>query len=143
MDSEGVPTTDTQTALKGLLMPLGGYKGSGLGMMAEIFCAVLSGGAMSTEVGGVHILSRPMNTSQTFMAIDATRFLPLDEFQRRMEHLVGTVKSARPAQGFDEILVAGDPEWRMEEERVRTGIPVDESTWARLEDLSRQLKLSP
>ena len=142
MDSDGVPTTDTQTALKGLLMPLGGYKGSGLGMLAEIFCAVLSGGAIATELGGVHILSRPMNTSQMFMAIDPARFLPLDEFQSRMERLVKTVKSARPAQGYDEVLVAGDPEWRMEEERLRDGIPVDDSTWSRLQDLARELKLN-
>ncbi len=141
MDSDGVPTTDTQTALKGLLMPLGGYKGSGLGMMAEIFCAVLSGGAMSTDVGGVHILSRPMNTSQMFMAIDPGRFLPLREFQARIEHLVKTVKSTRPAHGYDEVLVAGDPEWRMEDERVRNGIPVDESTWTRLEALARELSI--
>src|SRR5437764_3705145 len=53
MDSEGVPTTDTQTALQGLLMPLGGYKGSGLDMMAEFVCAVLGGGAMITERGGI------------------------------------------------------------------------------------------
>ncbi len=141
MDSDGVPTTDTRTALSGLLMPLGGYKGSGLGMLAEIFCAVLSGGAMSTDLGGVHILSRRMSTSQAFMAIDASRFLPLEEFQSRMEHLVKTVKSARPAQGFEEVLVAGDPEWRMEAERVRSGIPVDDATWARLEELARELEL--
>ena len=35
-DSEGVPTTDTTEAYKGMLMPLGGYKGSGLAMMVEI-----------------------------------------------------------------------------------------------------------
>src|SRR5436305_11182781 len=29
-DSEGVPTTDTNQAYKGMLMPLGGYKGIGL-----------------------------------------------------------------------------------------------------------------
>ncbi|NWG13549.1 MAG: Ldh family oxidoreductase, partial [Acidobacteria bacterium] len=52
-DSEGVPTTDPQEALRGLLMPLGGYKGSGLGFMIEVLCGVLSGGAMSTEVGGL------------------------------------------------------------------------------------------
>ncbi|MGH9720322.1 MAG: Ldh family oxidoreductase, partial [Bryobacteraceae bacterium] len=41
MDAEGVPTTSVDVALKGLLSPLGGYKGSGLAMMAEILCAVL------------------------------------------------------------------------------------------------------
>src|SRR5207237_6141074 len=43
-DSAGVPTTDTAAAYKGMLMPLGGYKGSGLAMMVEILCSVLSGG---------------------------------------------------------------------------------------------------
>jgi len=139
MDSEGVPTTDTQKALHGLLMPLGGYKGSGLGMMVEVLCAVLSGGAMSTGVGGLHILDRPMNTSQTFLAIDISRFLPSEEFQSRMEHLVRAVKSARPAQGYDEILVAGDPEWRTEEARLQAGIPVDASLWKRLIALGEEL----
>lgn len=141
MDAQGVPTTDTQTALTGLLMPLGGYKGSGLGMMAEILCAVLGGGVMSTGVGGLHILDRPMNTSQMFLAIDVSRFMPPAEFQSRMEHLVQTVKSARTAEGYDEVLVAGDPEWRMEEERLRNGIPVDDSTWSRLTTLAQELGL--
>src|SRR5687768_13886019 len=53
MDAEGVPTTSTAAALTGLLMPLGGYKGSGLAMMVEILTGVLSGGAISTELGGL------------------------------------------------------------------------------------------
>src|SRR5712692_1396552 len=117
MDSEGVPTTDTQTALSGLLMPLGGYKGSGLAMMAEILCAVLGGGAMSTELGGIRIQGQPMRTSQFFLAIDVARFMPLDEFHRRMQSLVAMVKSSPPAKGYDEVLVAGEPEWRAEEAR--------------------------
>jgi LDH2 family malate/lactate/ureidoglycolate dehydrogenase len=139
MDSDGIPTTDTQKALKGLLMPLGGYKGSGLGMMVEILCAVLSGGAMSTEVGGIHIKDRPVNTSQTFIAIDVSRFLSLGEFQMRMEHLIQCVKSADPAAGYDEVLVAGDPEWRAESQRLREGIPVDEALWNRVTSLAREL----
>ena len=98
MDSDGVPTTDTQAALAGLPMPLGGYKGSGLAMMAEILCAVLSGGAMSTELGGIRIQGQPMRTSQMFLAIDVARFMPLDEFARRMQSLVGMVKSSRAGQ---------------------------------------------
>jgi LDH2 family malate/lactate/ureidoglycolate dehydrogenase len=136
MDSDGVPTTDTQAALVGLLMPLGGYKGSGLGMMVELLCAVLSGGALSRSVGGLHILERPMNTSQTFMAIDVARFLPVEQFQLRMEELIRAVKSTRPAKGYGEVLVAGDPERRSEERRRREGIPVEKSLWDRLTDLA-------
>src|SRR5579872_6661537 len=107
-------------------MPLGGYKGSGLAMMAEILCAVLSGGAMSTELGGIRIQGQPMRTSQMFLAIDVTRFLPLEEFEKRMQSLVSMVKSSRAAKGFDEVLVAGEPEWRVEEQRRRDGIPLSE-----------------
>ncbi len=139
MDSGGIPTTDTQKAVRGLLMPLGGYKGSGLGMMVEVLCAVLGGGSMSVQVGGLHILERPMNTSQTFIAIDVARFIPGEEFQSRMEYLVGSMKSAPPAPGYQEILVAGDPEWRNEARRRSEGIPLDRSLWDRLTALAAEL----
>ncbi len=137
MDSDGVPTTDIDEALSGLLMPLGEYKGSGLAMMIEILCAVLSGGVMSTEVGGLHILERPMNISQFFQAIDVTRFLPLPQFQQRMEHLVKTVKSARTAEGYAEVFVAGEPEWNSEARLHREGIPVAAGIWKRLVEIAR------
>src|SRR6266849_7615268 len=97
MDSEGVPTTSVETALKGLVSPLGGYKGSGLAMMAEILCAVLGGGAMSTELGGIRIRGRAMRVSQMFLGIDVARFLPLDQIAARMERLIEVVKSTPPA----------------------------------------------
>jgi len=139
MDSEGVPTTDTQTALTGLLMPLGGYKGSGLAMMAEILCAVLSGGAMSTELGGIRIQGQPMRTSQLFLGVDVDRFMPRDEFTRRMQALVEMTKSSRTAKGFEEVLVAGEPEWRVAEQRRRDGIPVSEGAWKNLVQAAEKL----
>src|SRR6266481_5430777 len=139
MDSEGVPTTSTDTALKGLVSPLGGYKGSGLAMMAEILCAVLGGGAMSTELGGIRIRGRAMRVSQMFLGIDISRFLTLDEFARRMESLIAVVKSTPPAEGYDEVLVAGEPERRMEAERRANGIPIEPGTWKSLTDVASRL----
>jgi len=141
MDSEGVPTQDVETALSGSLLPLGGYKGSGLAMMAEILCAVLGGGAMSTELGGIRIQGQPMRTSQFFLAIDVARFMPLDVFHQRMQSLVGLVKSSRPAQGYHEILVAGEPEWRAEEVRRRDGIPLSDGVWQNLVQAAQQLEV--
>ena len=139
MDTEGVPTTSTQEALRGLMMPLGGYKGYGLEMMVEILCAVLGGGAMSTAVGGIRLRNRPSRASQSFIAIDIRRFMPLEEFTARMEKLVSTMKSATPAKGYDEVLVAGDPEWRMEAERRRNGIPLPRSTWEDIHHVAEHL----
>jgi LDH2 family malate/lactate/ureidoglycolate dehydrogenase len=131
-DSEGIPTTDTAAAYKGMLMPLGGYKGSGLAMMVEILCAVLGGGAMANEIGGIRFRGKTVRVSQIFIAIDIARFMPVEEFTARMEKLVGIMKSTATAPGYDEILVAGDPEWRIEAERLRDGIPVAQGNWDQL-----------
>jgi LDH2 family malate/lactate/ureidoglycolate dehydrogenase len=141
MDSDGVPTTDAETAINGLLMPLGGYKGSGLALMVEILCAVLSGGAMSTDVGGLYIRGRPTRVSQMFLAIDVTRFMPLEEFRARIGSLVQHVKSAAPAKGYTEVMVAGDPEWRAQEIRRREGIPVHADVWEKLAALAARLNV--
>ena len=143
VDSQGVPTTDTDAAIRGMPMPLGGYKGSGLAMMVELLCGVLSGGAMSVEVGGIRVEGKPTRTSQTFVAIDAGRFMPAGEFHRRVEWLVNTVKSAAPATGYDEVMVAGDPEWRAEAERRQSGIPLGQGTWDCLVETAARLGVGP
>lgn len=139
MDSDGVPTTDAQTAMEGLLMPLGGYKGSGLAMMVEMLCAVLGGGAMSTAVGGLYITDRHAGTSQMFLAIEAGRFMPREEFTARVRQLVAHTKTVAPAKGFDEVLVAGDPEWRSQQVRLGEGIPLAVDTWEKITALAGRL----
>jgi LDH2 family malate/lactate/ureidoglycolate dehydrogenase len=139
MDAEGVPTTSVSTALAGMISPLGGYKGSGLAMMTEILCAVLSGGAMGNELGRIRDRGRPVRVSQMFLGIDVARFMPLDEFIARMQKLAESIKSTPPAKGYQEVLVAGEPEWRMEEERRANGIPVEEGTWKLLVDTAARL----
>lgn len=142
MDKDGAPTTDTRAALEGLPLPLGGYKGSGLAIMVEILCAVLSGGAMLTELHGLRKQGKPMRVGQFFLAIDVARFLPLDEFTARMEKLRDILKNTAPAAGFEEILLAGEPEWRATEQRTREGIPIAAPTWNVLCGLAERLGVS-
>lgn len=143
MDSEGVPTTKTSEAMEGgLLMPLGGYKGSGLAFLVEILCAVLSGGAMSSEVGGLRLQGRPMRVSHFFLGIDIARFMPVDQFIERMQMLVAIVKATAPAKGYQEVLVAGEPEWLAEGQRKRDGIPLDAGVWKHLCEVAESLRVA-
>jgi LDH2 family malate/lactate/ureidoglycolate dehydrogenase len=141
MDKEGVPTTDTDAAYHGLLMPLGGYKGSGLAVLVEILCAVLSGSAISTEMGGIRFHGKPVRVGQFYLAIDVARFMPLENFASRMDQLIRVLKSSAPAKGYSEVLVANDPERRMEAERFATGIPLDSGTWDRLAKYAHELNV--
>lgn len=138
-DKDGAPTTDTQAALEGFPMPLGGYKGTGLAMMVEIFCAVLSGGAMATELGGLRVRSKNMRVGQAFVAVDVSRFMPVEAFVERMVRLREMIKNTAPAHGFDEVLLAGEPEWRAEAQRQEHGIPITLPIWQKLTELGTRL----
>jgi LDH2 family malate/lactate/ureidoglycolate dehydrogenase len=141
LDSDGSPTTDIASAR--WLMPLGGYKGSGLAMMVEILTGVLAGGKFfGPEVAGLRDRTRPMHANHTFIAIDIARFLPIEDFHARMEWLVEQVKSAAPARGYDEVLVAGDPELQAEEERTKAGIPIHEGIWRTVVDAATRVGVS-
>ena len=141
MDKEGVPTTSTDDAYHGLLMPLGGYKGSGLAVMVEILCAVLSGSAIGTELGGIRFPGKPVRVGQFYLAIEVERFMPVPEFGARMDKLIRMLKSTPPAKGYEEVLVADDPERRIEAERAQSGIPIDAGTWDRLAKSAAELNV--
>ncbi len=75
LDADGVETTDADAALAGSMMPAGGYKGFGIGLMVEILAAAVSGAKLSTEAspfsgpkGG------PPGTGQFFIAIAPDAF---------------------------------------------------------------------
>lgn len=143
LDASGQPTTNTADAQRGSPTPTGGYKGTALAMMVEILCAGLSGGAMTTELPVYRTGGDPLGISHTFIAIDPARFLPAGEFETRMDRLAGLVKAAAPAPAYDEVLLAGEPEWNTEKIRERTGIPVPTKLWAKLGEISVELKVTP
>ena len=50
--------------------------------------------------------------------------MPLDRFEDRMQVLAERVRSQPLADGFEEILMPGEPEFRTEKIRIETGIPL-------------------
>ena len=96
LDAQGNPTTDAETAWKGMPSPIGGYKGTGLGMAMEILCAGLSGGLMSPDITTQRIGAKALRLSHGFIAIDPSRFMPAAEFAERMQELMNQIKSSEP-----------------------------------------------
>jgi LDH2 family malate/lactate/ureidoglycolate dehydrogenase len=150
LDAAGNPTTSASEALKGTLLPLGGqvagYKGSGLAVAVEILCGVLSGGAIASEVGSLRKRGRPAGVSQTFLAIDIGRFMPVSEFESRLARLVAMLTSTLPAPGFEEVLMADEQEARAKKQRLSSGIPIPRRlrlTLDRLADRSQVARLQP
>jgi len=139
---DGQPTESTSAALAGRPTPFGRYKGSGLAMMVEILTAGLSGGPMATEVPAFGQGDHALRISHSFLVIDPRRFLGAGEFPERMERLATMVKSAEPAPGYEEVLIAGEPEWRIARERAQNGIPIPIALWQQLTAVAEALKVT-
>ncbi|MGH2458437.1 MAG: Ldh family oxidoreductase [Chloroflexota bacterium] len=133
IDAEGKPTTDTAAALKGVLLPFGGQKGYGMGILVDALTGALAGSTVALSV--VHS-GDPKTRGQSFFfeAIDVDRFTPKGTFQERLDQIVRDVRSVPPAEGFQEVLLPGDLERRQEEERARLGIPLYDEDWQALVD---------
>ena len=67
------------------------------------------------------------------------RELSLLEFNQRVLRLVEIMKSSTPAKGYDEVLVPGEPEKRLEAERLKSGIPIAAVNWKDLAEEALRL----
>jgi LDH2 family malate/lactate/ureidoglycolate dehydrogenase len=124
LDADGKRTTDPAKALEGVVLPMGGPKGSGLSMLMDILGGVISGAAFAGDVADQYKdYERSQNVGHFFLAIKPDLFLSADEYRARMDILLGRVRGAPKAEGFDEILVPGEPEARNEARRLVSGIP--------------------
>lgn len=125
LDSEGRPTTDAAKAFEGICLPFGGHKGAALSMLMEILGGVLTGAAFAGDVINPHLdFSAPQNAGHFLMAIRPDLFMSMEEYRARMDTLVERVKACPRAEGFDEILMPGEPEARTRAERLTSGIPL-------------------
>ena len=51
-------------------------------------------------------------------------FRPASDFKHHMDQWIERFRSAKPAEGFNGVLIPGDPEREMEAERRIKGIPL-------------------
>lgn len=134
VDPDGNPTTDAQAALKGSVLPFGGPKGYGIALMVEVMAGVLSGAASGPDVGDLYDhLDRPQRAGAFFTLLDVGAFLPVDEFETRMDTLVTGLAASAPPGG--EVLIPGEPEARKATRNEEQGLSIPASVVSKLEAL--------
>ncbi|MYC96409.1 MAG: Ldh family oxidoreductase [Caldilineaceae bacterium SB0661_bin_32] len=78
-----------------------------------------------------------------FILLNISFFRPLDEFFADGEQIAGRIKGTKPAPGFDEVLMPGEPEARSAASRQRDGIPLDDTTWTQIVEVAEKLGVDP
>lgn len=123
IDKAGRPTTDAHAALDGAVLPVGGAKGSGLSMAIDILSGVLTGAGYGPHIRNMYEdWNEPQNVGHFFFVLDISRFLPLAMFTERLADYVALLRAEPKADGFSEILYAGEHEHRLAQARRANGI---------------------
>ncbi|OZM76900.1 Ldh family oxidoreductase [Pseudonocardia sp. MH-G8] len=138
VDPDGRPTTVAAEALEGAVLPFAGPKGSGLALVIDVLCGVLAGAASGPDIGDMYEnWDRPQNVGHVFLAARLTELL--DRYGPALEEFLQTVQDVPAAEGFDSVLLPGEPEERAAQLADRRGVPVVASTWTELCALAREL----
>ncbi|KAF2226052.1 putative malate dehydrogenase [Elsinoe ampelina] len=137
LDGEGRQTDDPGKALEGVMLPMGGPKGSGLAVMMDVFSGVLSGSAFAGGVTGPYDFSKPADVGHFLVAIKPDLFMSMAEFKERMEELYGKVVGSEKMQGVDRIYFPGEIEQLTQKKREVEGIPFVEAEIEALNEEAR------
>lgn len=139
LDAEGRQTDDPAAALEGVMLPMGGPKGSALAIMMDVFSGVLSGSAFAGHVTNPYDPSRPADVGHFLVAIKPDLFMSMEEFKERMEYLYQRVVDSDKMAGVDRIYMPGELEQLTQEERTRSGIPYVEAEIQALNEEARRV----
>jgi LDH2 family malate/lactate/ureidoglycolate dehydrogenase len=140
LTGDGEPTTDPNCAE--ILLPLGGAKGSGLGLMFEMLASVLAAAPIQAPALGRQ-KRRSFLQNIAILAVDVGAFRPLADFVGDAQSLAAAIKSLPRQQGFDEIRLPGERAERTEAARRKSGIPIPVKLWEELAAIAGTNAIKP
>jgi LDH2 family malate/lactate/ureidoglycolate dehydrogenase len=121
IDREGRPTRDAKEARDGALLPFGGHKGFGLGLIVQAF-GLLGGAAAAGD----------NNDGYLFIAFRPNLLVPLADLKRELAALIARVKAVPPLPGFTEIRIPGEQSAKNRARLARDGLEIDRLVYDRL-----------
>jgi uncharacterized oxidoreductase len=137
VDAEGKATTDPAGFYgppKGAIMPFGGpvgYKGYALSLLVEILGGTLAGSVVDDP--------DRLGNGLSLIVINPAAFTPLGNFKDLMAGVTAYMKSAAPAEGFEEVMMPGEREFQNVARRQEEGITLADTTWTQITEVAEQL----
>jgi len=141
IDHTGAPTTDPgvlYTEPRGSLVPFGGaqaYKGFGLGLLIDLLCGGLSGGACSNPAFPL----AGQGNAAVFVLFNPGLFGGTDHFLKETDGLTAYVRTCPTTADIPAITLPGDPERAMKAKRLAEGITIPDGTWELIVKAAREL----
>ena len=143
IDDQGRPTREPRFSVVppfGALLPFGAHKGSGLAFMCELLGGALAAGVTQR----VHDNSKQRVLNGMFsVLLDPASLTDRSAFEQEAVAFIDWVKASPAREGFDAVLVAGEPERAWRAKRSAEGVPVDATTWQEILGAAGKLGVEP
>jgi ureidoglycolate dehydrogenase (NAD+) len=138
LDEAGEATTDARRVRT--LLPAGRYKGYGLALMFECLTSMMAANPLlMPPPPGTTV--RPGSQNSVVAAIDIGLFTDAEAYAAQVDELVGVMHRLPRAAGADEVLVPGEREDRVRQQRLAAGIPLPPGTVAKLVEAGRRYQV--
>ena len=126
VDRDGRPITDPARADEGFLVPMGGYKGSGLTVAIGLLAGVLNGAAFGSEVVDHRAdLTTPTNTGQLLVVLRADLFRPLADALGGVDRALMELRTS-DGPGAPRVRLPGDASAEAWRRALADGVPIPE-----------------
>ena len=133
LDKFGKPTTDAIKALKGVQLPMAGFKGSGLAWMVDILSGVFTGSNHSGKVKDpFDDFTGPQNIGHLFITMKPNLFV--GNFNQRIKENIRIIKRLPKIKGVKEILYPGQSKYNRYKKNLKKSILIPKNI---LEDIKK------
>ena len=136
-DSNGELTNNPDDA--SCLIPTGSYKGFGIASMVEILCSIYTGMQFGRSIPAMYKapMENPRHLGQFYMVMRVDGVVDSEDFLAAMQTMSDEVRN-EPALDGENVMLPGDPEVITAKERMKNGIPLDDTTVEAFIDLSNK-----
>ncbi|MEA3355378.1 MAG: Ldh family oxidoreductase [Patescibacteria group bacterium] len=133
IDDKGNLCTDPQKVFdEGSLLPIAGYKGSGLALICELLAGALTGSRAGFSIPG--------GWGTFFILINPTSFKPLKQFKKDIDKVIKELKKAPKQKGVEEVFYPGERSMKLRDKQLKAGtVDIDDTVYSNLQDLIKQL----
>lgn len=127
-NAKGEPTTNPWEVFEGAIAPWGGYKGSGIASMVQLFGVLAGSPAFPPPLGqfGFNVI-----------AVDPSKFRPLNDYKREVDAYCERLRASPPAAGDDPLRMPFDRSAELRKAALKAGeVEIDDSIYSTLVELS-------
>ena len=136
LDRFGQPTTDSKKALKGVQLPIAGFKGSGLAWMVDIMSGVLTGANHGGKVKDpFDDFTGPQNIGHLFLVLKPNLFVGKNYIKRIKEN-IRAIKKLPKIKGVKEILYPGQGMNSRYKKNLKKGIVIQKNILEEIKKLN-------